>query len=78
MEMSGPMNIAENIIEKVGGAAKVATICGCTQSWVYKWTYPKSKGGRGGIVPFAEAQKLLEASKRGECAALVPSDFFPT
>lgn len=70
------MNIAEQIIEKVGGVAKVATICGRTHSWVYKWTYPKDKGGRDGLVPHEDAEKLIAASLRGECPVVLPSDFF--
>lgn len=72
------MNIAEQIIEKVGGVAKVATICGRTHSWVYKWTYPKEKGGRDGRVPYEDAERLLAASRRGECPRLKPADFFQT
>lgn len=69
------MNIAQQIIEKVGGVAKVARICGCTPSWVYKWTYPKNRNGRDGIVPHADAEKLLAAAQRGECD-LTAADFF--
>ena len=78
IEVYHAMNIAEQIIEKAGGVAKVATICGRTHSWVYKWTYPKDRGGRGGIVPFADALSLIEAGARGEIPALTPADFFPT
>lgn len=71
------MNIAEQVIKKVGGVAKTATICGRTHSWVYKWTYPKDRSGRGGIVPHEDAVRLLQAARRGECD-LSPADFFPT
>lgn len=70
------MNIAEQIIEKLGGVAATATICGRTHSWVYKWTYPKERGGRGGLVPHEDAEKILAASARGECPKIEPSDFF--
>lgn len=70
------MNIAEQIIEKLGGVAATATICGRTHSWVYKWTYPKERGGRGGLVPHEDAERILAASARGECPRVEPSDFF--
>ena len=78
MEVCGGMNIAQQIIEKLGGVAKTATICGCTHSWVYKWTYPKERGGRGGRVPHDDAEKILAAARRGECPDILPEDFFPT
>lgn len=70
------MNIAEQIIEKMGGVAKVATICGRTHSWVYRWTYSKEKGGRNGVVPHEDAEKIIAASLRGECPKISPSEFF--
>ncbi len=69
------MNIASNIIEKCGGHARTAELCGRTKSWVYKWTYPKDRSGRGGIVPHEDAEKLLLAAKRG-LVDLTPADFF--
>ena len=70
------MNIAEQVIEKCGGVANVATICGRTKSWVYKWTYPKDRNGRGGYVPHEDAVKLLAAAKEG-LVPLTAEDFFP-
>lgn len=75
MEVCRRMNIAQDVIEKVGGVAKVAKICGRTPSWVYKWTYPKNRNGRGGVVPHEDAEALLAAARRGEID-LTPEDFF--
>ncbi len=75
MEVSHPMNIAQHVISKVGGVSKVAAICGRTTSWVYKWTYPKERSGRGGVVPHEDAEALLAAARRGEIE-LIPADFF--
>lgn len=75
MEVSLPMNIAQHVISKVGGVSKVAAICGRTTSWVYKWTYPKERSGRGGVVPHEDAEALLAAARRGEIE-LSPADFF--
>lgn len=71
-------NIASTIIEKCGGVARTAKLCGKNESWVRKWTYPKGKsGGRGGVIPHEDCEKLLMAAKRGE-VALTPADFFAT
>jgi len=67
--------VAQRVIVKCGGVAKTAQFCGRTKSWVYKWTYPKDRNGRGGIVPHEDAEKLLAAAARGE-VNLSPSDFF--
>lgn len=70
------MSIAEQVIEKCGGVANTARIVGRSQSWVYRWTYPKDKGGTGGRVPQSAQLKLLEAAGRGEIN-IQPVDFFP-
>ena len=69
------MEPAKSIIKRCGGVAKVAKICGRTQSWVYKWTYPRERNGRDGVVPHEDAIKLLAAAERGEID-VVPRDFF--
>ena len=69
-------NIAKSVIEKCGGAAKTAALCGCTKSWVYKWTLPKAQSGRDGRVPERERDLLLAAASRGE-VDLSLEDFFP-
>lgn len=70
-------NIAQNIIEKCGGIRATAAICGRTENWVRKWTYPKNRNGRGGVVPHEDAVRLLAAASDGR-VDLTPSDFFPT
>ena len=46
-------------------------------SRVFRWTYPKSRGGSDGFIPWAEAVKLLAfAPKHG--VELTPADFFPS
>lgn len=69
------MNRAEEIIKKCGGVKKTAEICGRTETWVRKWTYPKSRSGRGGLVPHEDAEKILEAASRGE-VDVTADDFF--
>lgn len=69
------MNIAKRIITKCGGHAVVAAMTGVHVSRVHRWTYPKVRGGTGGLIPAQHLQTILaEAQKRG--IALSPSDFF--
>lgn len=56
--------VAAHVIEKCGGVARVAEICGKSRSAIHKWTYPKNREGRGGVVPQEDAQKLLDAAAR--------------
>ena len=49
---------------------------GVDVSRVYRWTYPRSRGGSDGVIPARHQARLLsEASKRG--LPLRPDDFFP-
>ena len=75
MEVCRPMNPAQHVINKCGGVARVAALTGRTHSWVYRWTYPKDRNGRGGYVPHEDAEALLAAAQRGE-VDLTPADFF--
>jgi len=53
---------AAHVLEKCGGVARVAEICGRHRSWVHRWTYPRRRGGTGGAVPHEDAVKLLKAA----------------
>lgn len=53
---------AENIIAKLGGAQKVADMLDLNVTSVHRWTYPKSKGGTGGMIPARHMTALLTAS----------------
>jgi hypothetical protein len=66
---------AARVIEKCGGVAATARLVGRSKSWVYKWTYPKSRNGRGGVVPHEDAERLLGAAMKG-VVPLTPADFF--
>jgi hypothetical protein len=68
-------NIADEVIRKCGGAKRVAEICGCTVSYVHRWKYEKSRGGRNGRVPHDAMELLLAAADRGE-VEITPADFF--
>lgn len=69
------MNPAQAIIDKFGGVPKVAKICGVDDSRVYRWTYPKKRGGTGGTVPQKHIQPLILAA-RARDISLKLADFF--
>lgn len=69
------MNIAQRVITKCGGYEKTAAITERTVSVVYRWTYEKSKGGTGGLIPADAQQKIMAAASRKEVDILA-SDFF--
>ena len=74
--MLGMSNVAEAIIRKCGGHAVVAEICGVHVTRVYRWTYPREKGGSEGTVPSRHQAQLL-AGARARGIDLTPQDFFP-
>lgn len=67
---------AKGIIEKLGGPERVAAVTGKHVSRVYRWMYPKAKGGSDGLIPQSVAAKLL-AHADAEGIDLAPADFFP-
>ena len=69
--------VAKAVIEKCGGIKVVMGICGVSRNAVYKWTYPKDRGGTGGIVPHYAAELLLANAKSGG-VNVRPEDFFET
>lgn len=54
------MNPAKSVIEKMGGPTEVARITGKHMTRVYRWMYPRSRGGTDGVVPHEDAKKLLD------------------
>lgn len=75
--MADMSNPAENVISKCGGHEVVADWLSIHVTNVYRWTYPKEKGGTGGLVPTRHQSVLLEKA-RAENKPLQPSDFFTT
>jgi len=66
---------AKTVIAKVGGPEVVAEVTGRDLSRVYRWMYPKERGGSGGIIPHREAEKILAHAMRNGID-VTPSDFF--
>jgi hypothetical protein len=69
------MSIAERIIKKCGGPRAVAEMLNVKEPTVYRWTYPKSRGGTDGLVPSRYQSRLLR-SARLKGISLSPEDFF--
>ena len=67
--------IAKHVIQKCGGVNVIVEITGQDQATIHKWKYPKSKGGRGGLVPVEAQQQLMEAAREGRIC-ITPEDFF--
>lgn len=67
---------ASTVIDKVGGAAVAAEICGVYITTVYRWRYRREDGGTGGIIP-AEHQAALMRWSLDHGGKLKPQDFFP-
>lgn len=60
------MEPAKSILDRVG-YAKAAEVTGKHISRVYRWTYPAGvREGTGGIIPHADAIKLLEYCRSAE------------
>jgi hypothetical protein len=56
------MDPAKSILDLIG-VETAAKVTGKHISRVYRWTYPASRGGTGGIIPHTEALKLLEHAR---------------
>lgn len=65
---------ARSVIAKMG-VERVSAVTGKHISRVYRWMYPKDRGGTGGIIPQGDAFRLL-AHARSEGIELSPDDFF--
>ncbi|WP_375263218.1 hypothetical protein [Palleronia sp.] len=69
------MEPAISIIKICGGFAAVAEMTGRDETRVRRWTYPKERGGTGGLIP-AEQQQVIMAEARARGLPLSPENFF--
>lgn len=53
---------AQKIIDKFGGAPRLASALRCDVSAIYKWNYPKEKGGTDGLVPSSTMPEVIRAA----------------
>ena len=70
------MEPAKTIIERLGGAVKVARRLGVAISTVRRWSMPIEKGGTGGRIPQWRWPALIEMAA-DEGVALDMHDFIP-
>lgn len=66
---------ARTVIDKFGGHQAVAEALNLDVSRVYRWTYPRERGGTGGHIPAKQQVALLDAA-RARGIDLSPGDFF--
>jgi hypothetical protein len=66
---------ARTVLAKIGGVEVASKVTGKHVSRIYRWTYPREKGGTGGVVPHDDATKLL-AHARAKEIDLTADDFF--
>lgn len=78
-----PQTQAQRVIAKFGGAYKLAQALNRLEpekrrdpSNVFRWTYPRTKGGTGGMIPAGAMLDVLDAAK-SEGILLTPDDFYP-
>jgi hypothetical protein len=68
------MEPAASIVQKLGGPAAVARICGVHRTRVSNWMRAREKGGTGGTIPHWHMAKLLAHAKENDID-LQPSEF---
>lgn len=56
------LTAAERVIKLFGGASRLADLTGIDNSSVYRWKYPKSKGGTDGAIPHANHARIITAA----------------
>lgn len=72
---------AERIIRKFGGPRRLARVLSAAgrhrdPATVYRWTYPKDRGGTGGVIPARSLKEIIHAA-RVEGVFLTPEDLDP-
>lgn len=66
---------ADHVIEKCGGFKQVSEWLDLDLSAVYRFTYPRERGGTDGVIP-ARHQAMLLQKARENGVDLRPDDFF--
>lgn len=58
-------NQAERVISRFGGVTKLAAAYdGASANAIYKWTYPKDRGGTGGVIPGDHVPALISLAQK--------------
>lgn len=58
------LTAAERVIKAFGGAGRLAELAEIDNSSVYRWKYPKEKGGTDGAIPHANHDKIMVVAFR--------------
>ena len=67
---------AQRIVDKFGGPRRLAYAAGLEPSRVYRWLYPKDRGGTGGIIP-SSAVSLVQVAALMANVELTAEDWAP-
>ena len=71
-----PATQAERVIARFGGPLELARAIGYTAAAVYKWNYPRSKGGCHGLIP-TRAMERIQSMARMFGVLLTDEDLKP-
>lgn len=71
-----PMSPASQIIARLGGETRIATITGTAYTVPYRWQAARQKGGTGGLIPLRHHRKLLDYA-RANGIPLTAEEFLP-
>ena len=58
-----PQTVAGRVIEKCGGFRQVAEWLGLDLTSVYRFTYPRERGGTGGLIPSKYLTPLVQKAQ---------------
>lgn len=74
--MKQPHPAAQHVIDKCGGARRVAELLQINPASVYRWPRARDDNrGANGLIPMERAWQLLEEARRAGIP-LEPADFF--
>ena len=57
------MNPATEVLQKLGGPADTARALNVARQAVYRWTWPRERGGTGGTIPQKHHLSILRIAK---------------
>lgn len=50
------------VIRRFGGVRRLCLLLNCRPSTIYRWTYPRSRGGTDGLIPTERLKDVLDAA----------------
>ena len=72
--MTDPETPAARLI-RICGVERLARWTGVSTTQVYRWDYPRTKGGSGGVIPAFHHQAILDGARADKLKVKV-ADFF--